>query len=86
LVTGQSCWFHAIALLRIGVDAASCAVTFLCDKIWVAVDLTAASSFSYLDYNDPDPKMMEFFEAGYPAWMRAFVEGQLMLSLHLKDG
>ena len=67
------------------VDPTTSAVTFQCGMIRVTVDLTLATSFNYLDFNDPESEMAQHFEAGYPAWMRAFSEGELVLSLLLKD-
>ena len=67
------------------INPAKSQLTLLCDSVPITLDLSAADNFYYLDYNDPDKQMAEYFEAGFPAWMRAYEEGELLMSLLLKN-
>lgn len=67
------------------VDPAKSQLTLLCDNIPETLDFSTADNFVYLDYNDPDEQMAEYFEAGFPAWMRAYAGSELMASLLLKN-
>jgi hypothetical protein len=49
------------------------------------VGFGSSRQLSYLDYDDPDRQMAEYFEAGFPAWMRAYRAGELVVRLLLKN-